>query len=101
MEEPKVGMGATLVVGSDRYPYTIIIVSENKKTIWATPDGYKPTSRHDYYGTQDYIYTTVINATAEEFTLRKNGRWVKKGESLHTGLGLHIGERRAYQDPSF
>lgn len=99
--KPEVGMGVTLMVGSDRYPYTIAKISKNGKTIWVTPDAYAPTEKHDYFGHQDYTYTTNTERPSQIFTLRKNGRWVEKGSNLHNGCGLHIGHREAYQDPSF
>lgn len=98
---PEIGMGATMPVGSDRYPYTIISVSENKKTIVAQRDNYTATKDSDYYSNQKYTYASNPNAELEIFTLRKNGAYVLDGENLHRGMRLWIGERRAYSDPSF
>lgn len=98
---PTVGMGATVPSGSDRYPYTIITVSADKKMVMAQQDNFTATSDSDYYSNQKYTYSHNPKAAVETFTLRKNGQYVKEGESLKNGTRLWIGERTAYQDPSF
>jgi len=99
---PEVGMGATLLMWSDRMPYTIHKV-EGKK-IWASPDNYKRIDDNGpYTESQDYEYSNPNENKPEKweiFRLRKNGRWVKVGQSLKS-TPLHIGKREAYIDPSF
>ena len=91
--------GATLRVGSDCYPYTIIKYL-TEKSVLAVQDEFKAGLNHDYYGNQVWEYFECDTAGYEVFTLRKNGKWIKKGQSLND-CPLYIGKRRAYQDPSF
>jgi hypothetical protein len=97
---PEVGIGATLVVGSDRYPMTIVAVEK---------DGNKVTVQHDKFilvdgsrnsESQTYSYIPNPNAPLDVYTKRKNGRFVKQGDTMW-GCALHIGRRRAYFDPGF
>lgn len=98
---PEVGDGATLYVGSDRYPYTIVRVAKNLKRIWAKRDDFEPTDGHDYYGGQKYTFLARPDRGAELFTLRKTGHYIKKGDALRWGSPLLIGKRDAYMDPHF
>jgi hypothetical protein len=50
---------------------------------------------------QTYEYTRNENGETIVFTLRKNGRWVKKGQSMRNGTSLSIGHRSEYYDYSF
>ncbi len=98
---PAVGMGATAGYGSDSYPYTVIKISANGKTLVVQADNHKPAPGFDYYSNQVYTYTPNPEGETKTFTLRDNGRWVLKGESKKGGLRLGLGHRRYYQDPSF
>ena len=89
---------ATLVVGSDRYPYTVIKRTENK--VWCRRDDYMMAEGGNYFGDQKYDYYERPDASVEEFTLRKNGHWCRVGDGMN-GCALVLGYRRAYQDPSF
>lgn len=86
-------LGATLAVGSDSYPYTVIEMGE--RTLLARADDYKFNP-----ATQDYDYFENDSREPEVFTLRKNKRWYKKGDTMK-GCFLYVGRRRAYFDPSF
>lgn len=96
---PEVGMGATLYSYSDRYAYTIIRVSANGKSLWATLDKAIRIDENGMSDSQSYRYETIENSHEELFTLRKDGRW-HKGTTLG-GLVLGIGHRDAYHDYSF
>lgn len=96
---PEVGMGATYGIGSDCYPYTIVEV-KSRTTILVRADDYQRTDNNGYGGHQEYDYYPNPEAGLETVTLRKNGRWVKKGYSMNSGCGnVYIGYRRAYYDP--
>lgn len=100
--EPQIGMGATLGVGSDRYPYTIVEVSKSKKRIGVRRDNYtRLDGRGPYTENQEYEYHQTQGAAEEYYTLRENGRWVREGESMRGGSSMGIGQRRYYQDPHF
>lgn len=100
---PEVGMGATMGVGSDCYPYTIHKVEG--QTLWASEDEYERTdSNGAYTENQDYRYWNNNEKNEKmwrQFTLRKNGRWVRRGSDMHTGSRLSIGHRKAYRSPHF
>lgn len=99
-------MGATLVVGSDRYPMTIVYATDklvgvvNDKAIRVDNNG-------PYSEDQEYTYTTPPGSDPNRpnqihfYSLRKNGRWVKRGADMNSGSCLVIGHRRAYLDPSY
>ncbi len=96
---PAIGMGATYVCGSDRYPYTIIeIVSD--RMIRVQSDIYTPADGYNYYSNQVHDFTPDPDGGIVTLTLRKNGRWIEKGQSIKS-FGYAIGSRRAYSDPSF
>lgn len=95
---PEVGMGATLRVGSDAYPYTIVEVTG--KTLTAQRDNAKLVSGSRMSEDQEYEYEPNPNAKKNVFTLRKNGRWVEKGAGMNSA-SLFIGHRRQYMDPSY
>ena len=97
--KPEVGMGATEIMWSDRHAGTISRIISPKSIAWkqdrATGHGDGRTEPRTYtYERDDDCPETI-------FTQRKNGRWVRKGESLDTGSGLLIGIRNEYYDPSF
>jgi hypothetical protein len=98
---PVVGMGATAGYGSDSYPYTIIAVSANGKTITVQADDHHPAPGCDHFTNQVYTYTPNPNGSTKVYTLRSNGRWVLKGDTMKGGQAIGIGARRYYQDPSF
>jgi len=98
---PEEGMGVTLGIGSDRYPATIIEVSENKKTLIVRMDVFKPAKGYDYFANQVYEYEENLNGNQHCFTLRKDGKWKEKGSSRNSGFVISFRGRSAYQDPSF
>ena len=97
---PEVGMGATLLGWSDRYPATIVEVAPNGKKVGIQEDDFKRTDNNGMSEMQEYEFTPNTSRTIVYYTLRKNGRWVRKGESMN-GASLQIGQRRAYYDFSF
>ena len=77
--KPKVGDGATICVGSDRYPCTINrIVSRGpgRSVVWIQRDG--TTRQH-------------------RVSLRQDGKW----RESKTDLLVYLGERELYLDPHF
>lgn len=90
---PEVGMGATMSVGSDRYAYTIVEVSESGKTIIIQADD--AVNKGDYYGVQDWVYTPNPRGPVRTARLSKSGYY------LQGGSFVFIGYRDHYMDPSF
>lgn len=101
---PVIGMGATLLMWSDRRPYTIHKVSDNGKSIWVSADEYVRTDNNGYYTENQYYAYSNHNTSRPqvwiEYTCRKNGRWIKKGQPMNS-TSLMVGRRMAYNDPSF
>lgn len=99
---PEVGMGATIVMWSDRHAATVVGVSESGKTVQVQQDHAK---RIDDLGMTDsgqqYEFTPNPDAGIATFTLRKTGRWVRKGESERNGTVILLGHRDEYYDFSF
>ena len=101
MNTPQLGDGATLRVGSDCYPYTVIEFLNWRGTrILVQADIADPAPGCDHFTNQVYTYRRDPNGPTEIYTLRKNGRYHAAGASMKSS-SLSIGARRYYQDPSF
>ncbi len=93
---PEVGMGATLMMYSDRHAYTITKIEGNK--LWAVQDKAIRTDDNGMSDSQSYRYEPGTGEP-EVFTLRKDGRW-HEGTTLK-GSVLQVGERDHYYDHGF
>ena len=97
MEIPKVGDGATLVVGSDRYPATVIRTTP-KGTVWIQEDDAVCLSGNAYNSeSQDWACTPNPGGAIRRCSPSKKypGRWTA------SGTPVYMGSRRRYNDPSF
>jgi len=90
---PEVGMGATMAVGSDRYAYTIVEVSESGKTVKIQGD--ITINEGDYFGTQKWVCTPNLEGPIKTARLSKSGYYLVGGSFVFMGFRDH------YQDPSF
>lgn len=97
---PVVGMGCTRLAWTDRHAFTVVEVV-NTKTIKVRQDHAKRIDTNGVSESQTYEYTADPNAPIITVTLRKNGRWVEKGESAKHGTAYSIGSRNEYHDFSF
>jgi len=116
-DNPKVGMGATMFVGSDRYPMVVVKVL-SKKTVevahvsnefmnkFYTDDNGIMTLPKEYLnkiielGNEKYDFGKSYYAGIT-YTLRKNGRWMPKGENLWGTSSVRFGYADEYMDPCF
>ncbi|WP_236745807.1 hypothetical protein [Mycobacteroides abscessus] len=98
---PEVGMGATIVMWSDRHAATIVAINERGTTVRVQQDRATRTDDHGISDCQSYAYAPNPEATVQTFTLRKTGRWIRKGESEKGGTALLIGRRDEHYDYSF
>lgn len=102
--EPVVGMGATILMYTDRHAGTITEVRTNKKGkatgIAVVEDKATRTDTNGMSESQTYSYERGEGAP-EWYTRRVTGQWVKEGESLRNGQVVAIGYRNAYHDYSF
>lgn len=103
MEQATVGMAATIRVGSDSYPATVVRVSKSGRTFWLQRDNAVPTeamrlaaARDGYGSAQSYLYTPDLEAPVERASFRKHGP-----PRLTTGASVVLGVRRRYNDPHF
>ena len=104
--QPEMGMGATLVMWTDRHPYTIVGLEHFKtgsragevKALFATRDKATRTDDHGMSDAQSYTYETDPDAPRERFVLCKDG-WFRQNDA--GGTRLAIGHRRKYHDYSF
>jgi hypothetical protein len=97
---PEVGMGATVLMWTDRTACTIVEVV-NDKTIVVTADKATRTDDWGMSDAQSYLYETQPDGHRVTYTLRKNGAWIAQGQSMKNGNRLAIGIRNTYYDYSF
>jgi hypothetical protein len=91
--EPEVGMGATLLMWSDRLPYTIVGVERFKsgacagqvKAVLAQRDDTQRVDRNGMSESQEYVFLPNPNRSVERFALRKSGRFEGNGGTLAIG----------------
>lgn len=97
MSKPEVGMGATMYVGSDRYPYTVIAVSPSGFKVTLQADDSKRTDSNGLSEIQTWDCTPNPNGAIRYAYRNRHGRYyAARGYSRVT-----FGERDMYQDPHF
>jgi hypothetical protein len=99
--QPEIGMGATILMWSDRRAATIIEVSKNGRIVTTREDEAIRTDGHGVSDAQSYRYEPNPLGHTQQFSLRKNGRWIAVGSTMADGGGVAFGFRRAYYDYSF
>lgn len=109
----KVGDGATVCYWTDRKACTVVKVSASGKRVWVQRDKAKllngvNSGEEDALeftpggfcghmsGSQRYEYERDTEGEVMEFSLRKNGRWVMKGNTARGGLRLTEGRYEHY-----
>lgn len=98
---PEIGMGATILMWSDRIACTIVEVNAKKTRIVIQHDNAIRTDKNGMSESQEYCYEPNADGVKIVATLRKNGTFVEQGESMKNGTIVRIGERRHYHDYSF
>lgn len=99
---PEVGMGATVLMWTDRHAATITDVSPNGRTVVIVEDNaVRVDSKGMTDSGQEYEFTPGDPAHAQVFTRRKNGAYVRQGEPMNGGTRLLVGYRKHYYDYSF
>ena len=105
--DPEVGMGATVLMWSDRSPATIVRVDRFKSgpskgevsAVWITGDTATRIDKNGMSDAQKYSYETNWDGFKAKYTKRKDGRFRRVGEE--SGATLRIGSREKYYDYSF
>lgn len=92
---PEVGMGATLIVGSDRYPYTVVAV---KSEVSCTIQEDKATRLDKRGMSEDQEWYYEPNPEGQKVEAR-----YYPGQACWRASGTHLymGSRRRYYDFSF
>lgn len=94
---PTIGMGATIHVGSDSYPATVIQVTRNGKRVVIQEDIATRIDNNGLSESQEYTYMPNPQGEIHIVTLRKDGRYRETGGKTPVSIGY----RRKYYDPSF
>jgi len=99
--QPEVGLGATLLMWSDRIACTITEVKTNKqgiiKSFIIQEDTATRTDQNGMSETQTYEYSSNPSGSQWTCKLRKNGTW----KVMNYGYGVLIGTREKYYDYNF
>lgn len=90
------GLGVTVNIGSDCYPYTIIKISKNESRLTLQKDKAFRKDNNGLSESQDYLYMLDDNGEILFANKRKDGYYIK-GVSTKITIGI----RRKYNDPSF
>jgi hypothetical protein len=99
---PQVGMGATVLLYTDRHAATIVAVERHGTRVVIQRDvATRTDSNGAFTESQAYSYRPNPNGQREAYTLRKNGAWVREGDPMKSGERLSIGHRSEYYDFSF
>lgn len=108
----KVGMAATMHVGSDLYAMVVTEVISSKKirvadmmdedyaTLNENGKNVQMLSKDQMKKYVDVTDTSII-PIGEVYSYRKNKRWVAEGRGLWETGGVHLGHATEYMDPSF
>lgn len=112
---PVVGMGATMTGWTDRYPGTVIKVTEfggSKRWLYeieVREDAYRVVKGSAFDGSAEYAYSPSEFGAVTRFAYDKKAeKWVQARRNPDTGKllavkgrGLILGFRERYYDPSF
>lgn len=97
---PEIGMPCTICYVTDSRPAEVVAIRKDGKEIDIRDMDYK-LIKGDVFSGAEYEYTSNPNNGISTYTLRKNGRYIRKGEPLRGGSPLSLGFARYYYDPHF
>jgi hypothetical protein len=95
---------ATINSWSDRDPATIVKRTERTIVVQRDRTSQMSSPSHDAHANGKgsvVIFQRDYDAPLETYTLRSNGRFVRKGDTMRSRATLTIGRRDVYRDPSF
>lgn len=107
---PEVGMGATILGWTDRYPGTITAVDRDRGAVLLTvqEDAAERVDANGMSESQRYRFSPDPNGRVYRYRQDKSGRWQAVEQNPATGRwvksggkGLRMGERSKYYDFSF
>ena len=76
---PEVGMGATWVLASDRYPYSVVSVISDKQCVVQQHGYWADKTKERGMGHQNWVIADQPSGLTKVVTLRKDGKWRVKG----------------------
>ena len=88
VNNPRLHGPATVLVGHDRYPATIIDLAKGGRTVTICMDKWK----HKGGPVADFEYSRDPDGFVHTFTLRENGKYILQCETMD-GMPLAIGFR--------
>lgn len=100
MPEPEVGMGVTEMCWSDRHPYEVVEIKDERHIVVRALDS-KRIDNNGFSESQEYEYTSNTNNPVITLFKTKNGEW---RERIGRTLGCNrfvIGYAEKYYDFSF
>jgi hypothetical protein len=98
--DPVVGMGATILMWTDRHAATVVEVI-NAKTIVIQQDRATRADDNGMSDAQSWTFEPNPDAPRTTYTKRSNGAWVRKGEPAKGGSRIAVGVRSEHYDFSF
>lgn len=106
--DPTVGMGATVLLWSDRHACTVIAWDGKKSILTIQQDSSQRLDKNGLSESQQYEFTPDPSGRVYRFKRMPEGTWremttSEKGNLVFSksGAGLMIGRREEYYDPSF
>ena len=100
-ENVKVGMMATMFVGSDRYA---MVVVAHPSTNRIDVEYYSKSVHGDIHVINGIEYANVNSDEhydSFQYSYRKNYRWMPVGSDMWGTCSIHVGKGEEYIDPSF
>ena len=98
--KPEIGMFATEMLWSDRKPYEIVAIKDERHITVRGLD-WKRTDHNGISESQEYEYTSNPENHKCELFLTKNGRWVERIDRHYGCTTFVLGFAERYYDPSF
>ena len=101
-QTPEVGMGVTECMWSDRHPYEIIAVKDDRHITIRRLDA-KRTDHGGFSECQEYEYTSNPNGVVYNLYKNKKGMWVRRvgRNGVDNSSGWYVGRAEEYYDFSF
>ena len=98
--KPEVGMGATECLWSDRNPFVIVEVKDDRHIVVRALD-WKRIDSNGMSESQEYEYTSNENNATKQLFLTKQGKWREREGRRLVGNGWYIGSAERYYDFTF
>lgn len=100
--KPHVGMGITEVLYSDREPYEIIEVIDDRHIVIRKYDAIRIDKNGAFTEDQEYSYVSNPNNEVKKLFLTKNGVWKERLDKRRLGCNkFYVGKAEKYFDYSF